>query len=130
MNRKFYYNQETRAVSVFIAGYSEFDVEHLVEISEGEYREFFQDQSPIGKARSVTHPFYWIDTKYDYIAEYDAIDSKRRSLYTQMSDPLYSKARRLERNGEIEKANDYYAQADAAVDKIKSENPWPLNPEA
>nr|MBF4391402.1 phage tail protein [Vibrio anguillarum] len=63
-----------------------------------------------------------------YIVEYDTVDSVRRNLYLQVSDPLYNKARRLERNGEIDKANDYYAQADASVIKIEAQNPWPINP--
>ena len=64
-----------------------------------------------------------------YIAEYDAVDSKRRSLYTQMSDPLYFEAYRAKDDGDIAKYEDFKAQADAAVDKIKIENPWPVNPE-
>lgn len=61
----------------------------------------------------------------DHISEYDAVDSKRRALYTQMSDPIYFEAYRAKDDGDIAKYEDFKAQADAAVDKIKSENPWP-----
>lgn len=63
-----------------------------------------------------------------YIAKYDAVDSKRRELYSQMSDPLYFEAYRAKDDGDIAKYEGFKAQADAAVDKIKIENPWPVNP--
>jgi hypothetical protein len=77
---------------------------------------------------SITHPNQ--SASDAYIVEYDEVDSKRRALYTQMSDPLYFEAYRAKDDGDISKYEDFKAQADAAVDKIKSENPWPINPEA
>jgi hypothetical protein len=64
----------------------------------------------------------------DYITEYDVVDSKRRRLYAQMSDPLYSEAYRAKDDGDIAKYEAFKAQADAAVVKIKSDNPWPTPP--
>ncbi|AQM21491.1 hypothetical protein [Vibrio anguillarum] len=72
----------------------------------------------------------WVTNESNkYIAEYDVVDSKRRALYTQISDPLYFEAYRAKDDGDIAKYEDFKAQADAAVDKIKTENPWPINPE-
>lgn len=110
---------------------NQIDISKCVKLNQDQVDFFVNKKIPNGMRRKAGTLMIEEDesnkrTESDlYIINYDAVDSKRRSLYTHMSDPLYSKARRLERNGEIEKANDYYAQADAAVDKIKSENPWP-----
>ncbi|EGU31078.1 hypothetical protein [Vibrio scophthalmi] len=63
-----------------------------------------------------------------YIAEYDKVDTTRRYLYSQISDPLYFESGREERQGNHDIAQALESQADAAVEKIKAENPWPKNP--
>jgi hypothetical protein len=78
----------------------------------------------------------WIDGSWitnlsnKYIAEYDKVDSKRRALYSHITDPLYIESMRAKEAGDIAKYEDFKEQADALADKIKVENPWPINPEA
>ncbi|MGR5360360.1 hypothetical protein ACPV54_05840 [Vibrio mediterranei] len=65
-----------------------------------------------------------------YIAEYDRVDSARRAAYREVSDPLYMEAWRKESKGLADEAAAFRQQADAAVDLIQTENPWPTPPEA
>ncbi|EGU38645.1 hypothetical protein [Vibrio scophthalmi] len=73
----------------------------------------------------------WIDDAWvtnqskKYIADYDAVDSKRRALYREMSDPLYMESYRKKENGEFEEAAIFKTQADAAVKNIQVNNPFP-----
>lgn len=76
----------------------------------------------------------WIDDAWitnegnKYIAEYNQVDSARRSAYCEVSDPLYMKAWRKESKGLVDEATDFRQQADAAVELIQTENPWPTPP--
>ncbi|WP_418114384.1 hypothetical protein RJD40_18875 [Vibrio scophthalmi] len=71
----------------------------------------------------------WVTNLSDkHIADYDQVDTKRRALYREVSDPLYMESYRKEKNGLLDEAADYKAQADAAVEKIQAENPWPVPP--
>lgn len=63
-----------------------------------------------------------------YIADYDAVDSTRRALYREVSDPLYMESYRKKESGEFEKAAIFKAQADAAVEQIQIKNPFPTSP--
>jgi len=63
-----------------------------------------------------------------YIANYDQVDSARRSLYSQMCDPLISEANIKRLQGNETDAKALEAQALAAWQKIHDENPWPDNP--
>ncbi len=78
----------------------------------------------------------WIDNTWvtnesnKYIAEYDQVDSSRRAAYREVSDPLYMEAWRKESKGLVDEAAAFRQQADAAVDLIQAENPWPTPPEA
>jgi hypothetical protein len=77
----------------------------------------------------------WIDNTWvtnesnKYIAEYDQVDSARRAAYREVSDPLYMEAWRKESKGLVDEAAAFRQQADAAVELIQSENPWPTPPE-
>ncbi|PKF50931.1 hypothetical protein AT251_07915 [Enterovibrio nigricans] len=62
-----------------------------------------------------------------HMAEYNKVDTNRRYLYSQISDPLYFESDREKRQGNLELAQALESQADAAVEKIKAENPWPKN---
>ncbi len=64
-----------------------------------------------------------------YIAEYDQVDSARRVAYREVSDPLYMEAWRKESKGLVDEAAAFRQQADAAVELIQTENPWPTPPE-
>lgn len=71
----------------------------------------------------------WVTNQSNkYIAEYDQVDSARRDAYRNVSDPLYMEALRKEARGLTDDAADFRNQADAAVELIKAENPWPTPP--
>ncbi|MDA0109021.1 hypothetical protein OH456_12705 [Vibrio sp. La 4.2.2] len=72
----------------------------------------------------------WVTNKSNkYIAEYNQIDDKRRTLYSQMCDPLKMEAMDLMDEGKEAEALQLKHQALAAKQKIKAENPWPTPPE-
>lgn len=72
----------------------------------------------------------WVTNESNkYIAEYDQVDSARRADYREVSDPLYMEAWRKESKGLIDEAAAFRQQADAAVELIQAENPWPTPPE-
>ncbi|ODS05196.1 hypothetical protein [Vibrio scophthalmi] len=77
---------------------------------------------------------YWVvdawitDVSVQYIDQYNQVDDTRRYLYSQMSDPLYFESDREKRQGNHDIANELEEQADAAVAKIKHENPFPIAP--
>ncbi|WED29881.1 hypothetical protein L3V77_20970 [Vibrio sp. DW001] len=63
-----------------------------------------------------------------YIDDYDEVDSTRRSLYSQMCDPLISEANIKRLQGDEAGAKMLEVQALAAWQKIHDENPWPTKP--
>ncbi|MFA0233611.1 hypothetical protein [Vibrio sp. 10N.222.55.C7] len=72
----------------------------------------------------------WVTNKSNkYIAEYDQVDSARRAAYREVSDPLYMEAWHKESKGLVDEAAAFRQQADAAVELIQAENPWPTPPE-
>ncbi|MEZ8791423.1 hypothetical protein AB6D86_06015 [Vibrio splendidus] len=72
----------------------------------------------------------WVTNQSNkYIAEYDQVDSARRAAYRNVSDPLYMEALRKEARGLTDDAADFRNQADAAVELIKAEFPWPTQVE-
>ncbi|MCY9853174.1 hypothetical protein [Vibrio mediterranei] len=72
----------------------------------------------------------WVTNERNkYIAEYDQVDSARRAAYREVSDPLYMEAWRKESKGLLDEAAAFRQQADAAVELIQTENPWPTTPE-
>ena len=72
----------------------------------------------------------WVTNQRNkYIAEYDQVDSARRAAYREVSDPLYMEAWRKESKGLVNEAAAFRQQADAAVELIQAENPWPTPPE-
>ena len=72
----------------------------------------------------------WVTNQSNkYIAEYDQVDSARRVAYREVSDPLYMEAWRKESKGLVDEAAAFRQQADAAVELIQTENPWPTPPE-
>lgn len=72
----------------------------------------------------------WVTNQSNkYIAEYDQVDSARRAAYRNVSDPLYIEAMRNKESGLMNDAADFKKQADAAVELIKAEFPWPTQVE-
>nr|AKN38653.1 Phage tail fiber protein [Vibrio tasmaniensis] len=68
----------------------------------------------------------WVTNQSNkHIAEYNQADSARRAAYREVSDPLYMEALRQESRGLTDEAAEYRAQADAAVELIKLNLPWP-----
>lgn len=68
----------------------------------------------------------WVTNESNkYIAEYDQMDSARRAAYREVSDPLYMEAWRKESKGLVDEAAAFRQQADAAVELIQTEHPWP-----
>ncbi|EGU39396.1 hypothetical protein [Vibrio scophthalmi] len=68
----------------------------------------------------------WVTNQSNkYIAEYDQVDSARRAAYREVSDPLYMEAWRKESKGLVDEAAAFRQQADAAVELIQAEHPWP-----
>ena len=73
----------------------------------------------------------WVTNESDkHIAEYNQVDDKRRALYSQMCDPLKMEAIDLMDEGKEAEAFELKRQAQAAKQKIKTENPWPTPPHA
>ncbi|MER2495350.1 hypothetical protein ABS858_04545 [Vibrio neptunius] len=99
----------------------------------------FDDVSLVTEEYSTEEPSTqwdeWVDeawvTNYSnkYIADYDRVDSARRAAYREVSDPLYMEAFRKESKGFTDEAEEFRQQADAAVEVIQAENPWPTPPE-
>lgn len=72
----------------------------------------------------------WVTNESNkYIAEYDQMDSARRAAYRNISDPLYMEAWIKESKGLTDEAVAFKQQADAAVELIKVEHPWPIQPD-
>lgn len=72
----------------------------------------------------------WVTNQSNkYIADYDQVDSARRAAYRKVSDPLYMEASRKESKGLTDEAAAFRQQADAAVELIQAEHPWPTPPE-
>lgn len=72
----------------------------------------------------------WVTNQSNkYIAEYDQVDNARRAAYRNVSDPLYIEAMRNKESGLMDDAADFKKQADAAVELIKAEFPWPTQVE-
>ncbi|MEZ8483106.1 hypothetical protein [Vibrio splendidus] len=72
----------------------------------------------------------WVTNQSNkYIAEYNQVDNARRAAYQNVSDPLYMEALRKEARGLTDDAADFRNQADAAVELIKAEFPWPTQVE-
>ena len=73
----------------------------------------------------------WIDGSWitnlsnKYIAEYDAVDARRRMLFAEICDPLKMEALDMQFDGKHEEAKELQRQARAAKEKIKLDNPWP-----
>lgn len=91
----------------------------------GPIEEGWTEAAPITPWDEWSNDAWVTNQSKKYIADYDAVDSKRRALYREMSDPLYMESYRKKENGEIEEAALFKSQADAAVNKIQTENPWP-----
>lgn len=73
----------------------------------------------------------WVtDHRAKYIADFDLVDSCRRSLYFSMVDPLISEANIKRLQGKDAEAIELEQQAMAAREKIQFDNPWPAVPEA
>lgn len=71
----------------------------------------------------------WVTNESNkYIAEYDQVDNARRAAYREVSDPLYMEAWRKESKGLTDEATAFRQQADAAVELIQSDHPWPTPP--
>lgn len=106
--------------------YDELDSSKSETVTElGEIKEGFTSNKP-------TTPFdewngtAWITNQSNkHIAEYNQVDSARRSAYQSVSDPLYMEALRNESRGLTDEAAEYRAQADSAVELIKTKFPWP-----
>ena len=98
----------------------------------------FDDESLITSEYTIEKPATpwdeWINGAWvtnesnKYIAEYDQVDNARRAAYREVSDPLYMEAWRKESKGLIDEATAFRQQADAAVELIQSEYPWPTSP--
>lgn len=98
----------------------------------------FDDLSLLTQEYTVVKPATqfdeWIDAAWvtnlsnKFIADYDAVDSTRRALYREVSDPLYMESYRKKENGEFEEAAIFKSQADAAVQQIQIKNPFPTPP--
>lgn len=72
---------------------------------------------------------HWVANENNkYIAEYDAVDTKRRCLFAEMCDPLKMEALDMQFDGKHEEAEELQRQARAAKEKIKLDNPWPERP--
>lgn len=72
----------------------------------------------------------WVTNQSNkHIAEYNQVDSTRRVAYREVSDPLYMEAWRKELKGLTDEAEAFRQQADAVVELIQAEHPWPNPPE-
>lgn len=101
-----------------ISSNSEF-IEMKKEVNGGRAR-IVQENSL--EAQAILNP----PTPNDYINEYNAVDEKRRHLYSRMCDPLIAEAQIKRLSGNKAEADIIEAQALAARAKIQAENPWPI----
>lgn len=95
----------------------------------GEIKEGFTSNKPITTFDEWNGTAWVTNESNKYIAEYDQVDSARRAAYRNVSDPLYMEALRKEARGLTDDAADFRNQADAAVELIKAEFPWPTQVE-
>lgn len=109
--------------------YDESDCTKAEVVSElGPIKDGFTKDKPVTEFDEWINNAWVTNESNKYIAEYDQVDSARRAAYREVSDPLYMEAWRKESKGLVDEATDFRQQADAAVELIQSENPWPSPP--
>ncbi|MDA0118539.1 hypothetical protein [Vibrio sp. T11.5] len=109
--------------------YDESDCTKSESISElGPVKEGYTLDKPITAFDKRINGAWVTDESAKYIFEYDQVDSIRRELYSQMSDPLRLEALVKKEEGKVQEAAEYIQQAQAARQKIQAENPWPEPP--
>ncbi|PML25093.1 hypothetical protein [Vibrio lentus] len=94
----------------------------------GAIKDGFTHSQPLTKFDEWSGSAWVTNHSNKHIAEYNQVDSARRDAYREVSDPLYMEAFRKDSRGLTDEAADYRAQADAAVELIKSNIPWPEPP--
>lgn len=110
--------------------YDESDCTKLEVVSElGPIKEGFTPDKPLTVFDERISDSWVTNQRKKYITEYDQVDSVRRTAYREVSDPLYMEAWRKESKGLANEAADFRQQADAAVELIQAEHPWPTPPE-
>lgn len=96
----------------------------------GPIKEGFTDKKPKTRWDKWIDGEWVTDLSAKYIDEFNAIDNTRRSLYSQIVDPLIAEAVVKRLKGNEAEAIELEKQGLAAREKIQLENPWPVNPEA
>ena len=119
------YIEDHRGVTI----YDKLDCTHSETSSElGFIKDGFTQDKPTTQFDEWINNVWVTNLSNKYIADYDAIDSPRRALYREVSDPLYMESYRKKENGEFEEAAIFKSQADAAVQQIQIKNPFPTPP--
>ncbi|MEI8634712.1 hypothetical protein P4S72_27105 [Vibrio sp. PP-XX7] len=96
------------------------DCTHSKEISElGPVPDGYTLKEPITDYDVWANGRWNTDIGAQYIAQYNAVDSTRRSLYAKTVDPLESEAARLTRTGDTDGAKSLYSRIDEWVKKLK-----------
>ena len=94
----------------------------------GPIKEGFTKDKPLTEFDEWIQGRWVTNTSNKFIAEYDAVDSVRRSLYSEICDPLKMEAMDMMDDGKENEAIQLRRQAQAAKQKIKTEHPWPTPP--
>ncbi|RSD30710.1 hypothetical protein [Vibrio pectenicida] len=120
------YTEDNRGTTI----YDESDCTKSEVVSElGPIREGFTPDKPLTAFDERINDAWVTNQSNKYIVEYDQVDSARRAAYREVSDPLYMEAWRKESKGLVDEAAAFRQQADAAVELIQAEHPWPTPPE-
>lgn len=109
--------------------YDELDCTRSLTVSElGPIKEGFTLDKPLTQFDEWIDDAWVTNKSNQHIAEYNQVDSVRRSQYVQVCDPLFAEANIKRLQGFEDDARAIEAQALAARDKIQIENPWPTSP--
>ncbi|CAM3934041.1 hypothetical protein [Vibrio aquimaris] len=110
--------------------YDESDCTKSIVVSElGRIKVGFTTDKPLTEFDERINGAWVTNESNKYIAEYNAVDTRRREIYTTVINPLELEALRKERAGESELANEYFKQADAATEEMKQAHPFPEPPQ-
>jgi len=120
------YIEDNRGKTVYLKS----DCTRIQTIRElGPIDESWTQEKPLSLFDEWINDTWMTNESNKYIAEYNQVDSARRSAYSEVSDPLYMEAWRKESKGLGDEAAAFRQQADAAVELIQAEHPWPTPPE-
>jgi hypothetical protein len=107
------------------------DCTHSKEISElGSVPDGYTLKEPNTKWDEWRNEGWVTNEQNQFEAKVSEVDEVRRNLYRQMVDPLIAEANIMTLQGDTATADVLNTQILAVRKKIRSENPWPENPDS